>query len=60
MPAAERGGADISYIAQYVAASLDGLGPWGRGAHSQNETLEVSSLPDLAKRASIFISRHLN
>ena len=60
VPAAERGGADISYIAQYVAASLDGLGPWGRGTHSQNETLEVTSLPEVTKRASIFISRHLN
>lgn len=58
--AAERGGADISYIAQYVAASIDGLGPWGRGAHSQNETLEVKSLPEVTKRAAIFISRHLN
>ncbi len=33
-PAAERGGADISYIAQSVRASIDGLGPWGEGAHS--------------------------
>ncbi len=56
----ERGGADISYIAQYAAASLDGLGPWGRGTHSQNETLEVKSLPEVTKRAAIFISRHLD
>ncbi|MEN4569171.1 M20 family metallopeptidase [Pantoea agglomerans] len=60
VPAAERGGADISYIAQYVAASLDGLGPWGSGAHSQNEILEVTSLPEVTKRAAIFVSRHLN
>ena len=58
--AAERGGADISYIAQYVVASIDGLGPWGKGAHSQNETLEVTSLSEVTKRAAIFISRQLN
>lgn len=60
VPAAERGGADISYIAQYVSASIDGLGPVGKGAHSQNETLEVASLPEVTKRAAVFISRQLN
>lgn len=60
VPAAKRGGADISYIAQYVSASLDGLGPWGTGAHSQNETLEVDSLPVVTKRAAIFINRYLD
>ncbi|HHW4681449.1 MAG TPA: peptidase dimerization domain-containing protein, partial [Xylella taiwanensis] len=51
-PAAERGGADISYIAQDVSASLDGLGPWGTGAHSENETLEIASLPIVTKRVA--------
>jgi len=60
VPATERGGADISYIAQYVAASLDGLGPSGRGAHSQNEILEVASLPEATKRTAIFINRLLD
>lgn len=57
--AAERGGADISYVAQYVSACIDGLGPWGQGAHSQQETLETDSLPVVTKRAAIFISRYI-
>ncbi|MEN4911565.1 M20 family metallopeptidase [Erwinia amylovora] len=59
VPAAERGGSDVSYIAQTVSASIDGLGPWGKGAHGQNETLEIASLPVVTKRAAIFISRYL-
>lgn len=57
-PSADRGGADISYVAPYVKASLDGLGAWGTGAHSENETLEVSALPIATKRAAIFMSRY--
>lgn len=60
VPAAKRGGADISYIAQHVSASLDGLGPWGSGAHSHNETIDLSSLPIVTKRAAIFINRYLD
>ncbi|WP_230479716.1 glutamate carboxypeptidase [Erwinia amylovora] len=59
VPAAERGGSDVSYIAQTVSASIDGLGPWGKGAHGQNETLEIASLPVVTNRAAIFISRYL-
>ncbi len=51
----ERGGADISYIASYVKAGIDGLGPWGSGAHTEHETLEVASLPEATKRAALFI-----
>lgn len=56
--AAERGGADASYIAQHVPAVIDGLGAWGSGAHSPQETLVVSSLPVVASRTAIFIRRH--
>ncbi|KAB1579175.1 M20/M25/M40 family metallo-hydrolase [Serratia marcescens] len=58
IPAAERGGADASYIAQYVPAVIDGLGAWGSGAHSPQETLVVSSLPVVTSRTAIFIRRH--
>lgn len=57
-PSADRGGADVSYVNPYVSASLDGLGAWGTGAHSENETLDVSSLPIATKRAAIFMSRY--
>ncbi|MNG54811.1 Carboxypeptidase G2 precursor [compost metagenome] len=57
IPAAERGGADVSYIAQDVPAVIDGLGAWGSGAHSPQETLEVLSLPVVTSRAAIFIRR---
>ncbi|TMU96426.1 M20 family metallopeptidase [Brucella haematophila] len=51
----DRGGADISYVMPYVKAGIDGLGPWGKGAHTENETLDVSSLPTATKRAALFI-----
>ncbi|MBA8839421.1 hypothetical protein [Ochrobactrum sp. RH2CCR150] len=51
----DRGGADISYIAPYVKAGIDGLGPWGAGAHTENETIDLSSLPTATKRAALFI-----
>ncbi|WP_339056814.1 M20 family metallopeptidase [Candidatus Regiella endosymbiont of Tuberolachnus salignus] len=55
IPPEMRGGADISYISRYVPASLDGLGPWGEGAHSEKETLDVDSLPVVTKRAALFL-----
>ncbi len=62
IPPEQRGGADISYVADVVAANLDGLGPWGHGAHSEQETLEVASLSIATQRATLFllqtISKH--
>lgn len=55
IPPETRGGADISYIARYIPASLDGLGPWGAGAHSEKETLNVDSLLVATKRAALFL-----
>ena len=51
-----RGAADISFIAQYVDG-LDGLGTMGRGAHSPNETVDLSTMNDLIKRTALFIYR---
>lgn len=59
VPAVERGGADISYVADLVDAGLDGLGPWGLGAHSDQETLELAALPVVTQRLAIFISRFM-
>jgi glutamate carboxypeptidase len=59
VPVNERGGADISYISQYVSASIDGLGPWGEGPHTHNESLNIDSLYHSTKRAAIFINRYI-
>jgi glutamate carboxypeptidase len=58
MPVSERGGADISYIAHDVPCAIDGLGAWGSGAHSLQETLSVDSLTIATSRVAIFIARH--
>lgn len=52
-----RGAGDISFIANSVASSLSGLGPVGSGAHSENEALELNSLPITTERAAILIYR---
>ncbi|MBH3426390.1 M20 family metallopeptidase [Pseudomonas alkylphenolica] len=59
VPAVERGGADIAYVADLVDAGIDGLGPWGTGAHSDQETLELAALPVVTQRLAIFISRFI-
>lgn len=59
MPAfdpARRGAADISFVAPYTDA-LAGLGGYGEGAHSPNESFHLSSLPVAAQRAAILIHR---
>ncbi|MCD5994768.1 M20 family metallopeptidase [Pseudomonas sp. CDFA 602] len=58
VPATERGGADISYVSKFVSASLDGLGAAGEATHTENETIDLSSLPVATKRAAIFMSRY--
>jgi glutamate carboxypeptidase len=53
---AERGAADISFVAPYVDG-LDGLGPFGSGAHTPEEQLDLVSLPAVTKRAALLIYR---
>ena len=53
----KRGAGDISYIAGIVPYNLAGLGPQGSGAHSEQETLDVSSLGQQTERAAILIYR---
>ncbi|CAM3261278.1 peptidase M20 [Pseudomonas floridensis] len=57
-PAAERGGADISFVSKLVSAGLDGLGAAGEATHTENETIDLSSLAVATKRAALFMSRY--
>jgi len=51
-----RGAADISFVAPYADA-LAGMGPYGDGAHSPSEEVDLSSLPVAIKRAAILVYR---
>ena len=53
---AERGAADISFVAPYVDG-LDGLGPFGSDAHTPREQVDLVSLPAVTKRAALLIYR---
>ncbi len=62
MPALDpsrRGAADVSFVAGYTDA-LAGLGALGKGAHSPNESLDLTSMPLAIKRAAILIYRLSN
>lgn len=54
---AKRGAGDISYVASIVPANLVGLGAHGVFEHSQQEAIELRSLPIQTKRAAILIYR---
>lgn len=51
-----RGAADVSFVAPYVDA-LAGLGVHGSGAHSVEESVDLSSFPTQVKRAALLIYR---
>lgn len=53
----QRGAADISFVASHVDASLAGLGVVGEGAHTAEETVDLRSIPIVAKRAAVLIYR---
>jgi glutamate carboxypeptidase len=62
MPALDpsrRGAADVSFVAPYTDA-LAGMGALGKGAHSPNESLDLTSMPLAIKRAAILIYRLAN
>lgn len=54
------GAADISFAADHVAMSLDGLGLMGSGAHTQNEVADLTSLPKNIEKAALLIYRLSN
>ena len=51
-----RGAADISFVAPYVDG-LAGMGAYGDGGHTPNETLDLDSIPLAIQRAAILIYR---
>ncbi len=53
-----RGAADISFVAAHVReGSLAGLGPEGEGSHTMHETLNLNTVPVMAKRAALLVYR---
>ena len=59
MPALDpsrRGAADISFVAPYTDA-LAGLGPFGKGGHTPNESIDLTTMSLAIKRAAILIHR---
>ncbi len=54
------GAADISFAANHVAMSLDGLGLMGSGAHTKNEVADLTSLPKNIEKTAILIYRLAN
>mgnify|MGYP001815773426 FL=1 len=59
MPAMDplkRGAADISFVAPHTD-SLAGMGGFGAGGHTPNESFEIDSMPIAIKRAAILMYR---
>ncbi|MDG1908357.1 MAG: M20/M25/M40 family metallo-hydrolase [Pseudomonadales bacterium] len=52
----KRGAADVSFVAGYVDV-IDGVGAEGNGAHTLDESIDLSNLPLLIQRAAILIHR---
>jgi glutamate carboxypeptidase len=51
-----RGAGDVQYVAPYTTG-MDGLGAVGRGAHTDDEDLEIASIERGAIRAAILMYR---
>lgn len=51
------GAADVSFIAGHAAMILDGVGLMGTGGHTVNETADLRTLPAMAKRMAVLLSR---
>lgn len=51
------GAADISFAANHVAMSIDGLGLMGDGGHTDNEIADMSTFDMQIKRAAILLYR---
>jgi len=56
LDASRRGAADISFVAPYTDG-LAGMGAYGSGGHTPNESLDLDSLPVAIQRAAILIYR---
>ncbi len=51
------GAADISFAAEHVKMSLDGLGLMGSGGHTKKEKADISSLSKNTQKAALLIYR---
>ena len=51
------GAADISFAANHVDMALDGLGLMGSGAHTKNETADLTSLNKNTAKTALLIYR---
>lgn len=51
-----RGAGDISFVAP-ILPGLDGLGVFGRGSHSPDESVDLTSLPKQTARAAVMMYR---
>ncbi len=56
LDASKRGAADISFVAPYTDG-LAGMGAYGKGGHTPNESLDLDSIPIAVQRAAILIYR---
>lgn len=56
LDASKRGAADISFVAPYTDG-LAGMGAYGKGGHTPDESLDLDSLPIAIQRAAILIYR---
>ena len=52
-----RGTADIAFVAPHIKAGIDGLGALGAGAHSEKESIDLNTIPQLINRTSLFLYR---
>ena len=55
-----RGTADIAFVFPHVKAVIDGLGALGTGAHSEQESIDLNTIPKLNKRTALFLYRLMN
>lgn len=51
------GAADVSFVAGHAGMILDGVGLMGSGGHTVNETADLRTLPSMAKRMAVLLSR---
>lgn len=56
LDASRRGAADISFVAPYTDG-IAGMGVYGRGAHTPDESVDLTSIPIAIQRTAILIHR---
>ncbi|RMG44672.1 MAG: M20/M25/M40 family metallo-hydrolase, partial [Candidatus Dadabacteria bacterium] len=54
-----RGGSDANIISACGVPTLDGLGPYGEGAHTHEEFVFIPSIQEKVMSVSLFLANHL-